>query len=105
MNGKLCSARADGLLILAKMLSIVYSNTMQMKNSARTGEEDVHFCLDKPVLARIVCEQGTGLFVGCNVVLGQTGRKKLCYDMKTEETSVLFSAAEYGTRYARILCE
>ncbi|CAL5371188.1 unnamed protein product [Camellia sinensis] len=98
MNGKLCSAYANGRSVLVNVLSNVYSNTMQMHSNTRTWEEKTRFYLDNSALGGIANEQGMVLFAGCNVILVQFGRSILCYDMKSKETKVLCNVPEYDIR-------
>lgn len=98
INGKLCSAHANGRSITVSVLANVYSNTMQMHSNARTWKEKTRFCIDNSVSAGSAYEQVAVLSVGCNVVLVQIGKTILSYNLNTKRTKTVCSAAESDIR-------
>ncbi|XAR73878.1 hypothetical protein NMG60_11007996 [Bertholletia excelsa] len=97
-NGRLCSTYINGLSITVRVLSNVYSNTMQMNSNAKTWREISRFFLNNLVLGGVANEPGLMLFSGENVMLVQIGKTIIYTDMKGKETKILHSNAEYEMR-------
>ncbi|KAL3527091.1 hypothetical protein ACH5RR_011747 [Cinchona calisaya] len=100
MNGKLCSAYANGNKITLCLLANVHSNTMQISSHAKLWEPKQNVVLDCGILGRdAIGDRSMATVLACGDVLVVESQNSIySYNLKTKETILLTKLSTHVER-------